>query len=70
MEGKIKMIEPEDLMQKHWDFECDNPLTDFGRERVKQQRFAPTPSMSTQPDYTNLNTLTAYFKSMRKSANL
>ena len=66
----IKMIESEDLMQKHWDFECDNPLTDFGRERVEQQRFALTPSITTQHDYTNLGTLSAYFKSMQKGANL
>jgi hypothetical protein len=47
------------------------PLTDFGRERVKQQHFALTPSMPIQPaDYTNLNTLTVYFKSMQKGANL
>ena len=64
------MLKPEDLMQKHWDYECDDPLTDFGRERVEQQRFALTPSITTQHDYTNLGTLSAYFKSMQKGANL
>jgi hypothetical protein len=61
----IKMIEPEDLMQRHWNFECDDPLTDFGRERVKQQHFTLTHSASIQPDYTNLDVLTAYFGSMQ-----
>ena len=38
----IKMFKPEDLMQKHWDYERDDPLTDFGCERVLS-------SMSTAP---------------------
>jgi hypothetical protein len=32
-------IKPEDLMKNHWDQECDDPLTDAGRVRVRQQAF-------------------------------
>ena len=28
-----------DMMQGHWDQECSDPLSDLGRERVKQQAF-------------------------------
>ena len=32
-------VESEDLMKKHWDQECDNPLSELGYERIKQQAF-------------------------------
>ncbi|RHZ69718.1 hypothetical protein Glove_280g70 [Diversispora epigaea] len=35
----VEIIKPEDLMQKHWNNECDKPKTDFGRARVIQRAF-------------------------------
>ncbi|RIB09310.1 hypothetical protein C2G38_2209278 [Gigaspora rosea] len=35
----IEIIKPEDLMQKHWDHECDKPKTDFRYTRIIQRAF-------------------------------
>ncbi|PKY60066.1 hypothetical protein RhiirA4_483333 [Rhizophagus irregularis] len=35
----VELIEAKDIMQKHWDRECSDPLSDFGRARVKQYSF-------------------------------
>jgi hypothetical protein len=34
-----RFIELIEAMQKHWVQECDDPLTDLGRARVKRQAF-------------------------------
>jgi hypothetical protein len=65
------MIEAEDLMQKHWDFECSDPLADFGRERVALQH-GPNPFRASfqgkYHDYDRVCALAdAYFDSVRKS---
>ena len=32
----IDYLEPKDLMQEHWDHECNKPNTDFGKARIIQ----------------------------------
>ena len=32
----IDYLEPKDLMQEHWDHECNKPKTDFGKARIIQ----------------------------------
>ncbi|CAJ0834140.1 12294_t:CDS:2 [Entrophospora sp. SA101] len=32
----VEIVESEDLMQYHWDHECDKPKTDFGHARIIQ----------------------------------
>jgi hypothetical protein len=33
----IELLETEDMMKEHWDQEYDDPLSDLGCERIKQQ---------------------------------
>ncbi|RHZ55612.1 hypothetical protein Glove_413g19 [Diversispora epigaea] len=35
----IHVDNPEDLIQKHWDHECNKPKTDFGKARIIQRTF-------------------------------
>ena len=33
----VDCLEPKDLMQEHWDHECNKPKTDFGKARIIQR---------------------------------
>jgi hypothetical protein len=33
----VEIIKPEDLMQKHWDHECDKPKSRYGHARIIQR---------------------------------